>query len=82
MDTAIQQYRSERVSLWLFRRIALKQGLWDRLSYRIAPPHNFSQRPAAEPCDYERSWFHRARFSEWQESVKKFLADSRPTTAS
>ena len=69
---AIKQYRSERLPLWLMERVANKSGLFESLPYRIAPNHNFLERPAAEPCDYERSFTHRARFSDWQKRVEEF----------
>lgn len=70
---AIKQYRSERVSLWLMEFVARKNGLLDRgVPYRVAPAYDFLQRPTSEPCDYERSLTHHARFSDWKKSVEEF----------
>jgi hypothetical protein len=70
---AVKQYRSERVSLLLMEFVARKNGLLERgVPYRVAPTYDFMQRPASEPCDYERSFTHHAKFSDWQKSIEGF----------
>lgn len=82
ISAAIKQYRSERLSLWLLQFVADKKGLLDRgVPFRVAPAYDFLRRPIDEPCDYERSLFHRARFSEWQTNVAGFLSARSPASS-
>jgi|GEM_PF-1205784 len=74
VKTAIKEYRSERIPLWLMFLVADKQAFLDHgAPYRLSPAYDFRQRPSDEPCDYEKSFFHHASFQEWQKSVTDFL---------
>jgi hypothetical protein len=68
-------YRSQRLALWVMGFVADKKFLMEHGGpYRSAPPHDFTKRPSSEPMDYERSWFHPAKFEDWQRHVREFLA--------
>lgn len=74
---AIALYRSERLPLFLMGLAADKQALLDHgAPYRRAPAYDFMHRPSHEPCDYEKSWFHHARFQTWQKAIVDFSAGS------
>jgi LmbE family N-acetylglucosaminyl deacetylase len=75
-ERASKVYRSQRLALWVMGFVADKKSLMENGGpYRVAPAHDFTVRPASEPTDYERSWFHPAKFEDWQRHVREFLAN-------
>ncbi|HTL30278.1 MAG TPA: PIG-L family deacetylase [Tepidisphaeraceae bacterium] len=73
-EKASKVYRSQRLALWIMGFVADKNSLAENgPPYRVAPAHDFMQRPTNEPTDYERSWFHPANFSDWQKYTSEFL---------
>jgi LmbE family N-acetylglucosaminyl deacetylase len=71
---ASKLYRSQRLALWVMGFVADKKSLMEHGGpYRVALTRDFTNRPANEPTDYERSWFHPAKFEDWQRHVREFL---------
>jgi LmbE family N-acetylglucosaminyl deacetylase len=75
---ALKVYRSQRLGLWLMELGGQRKQILDRgMCWRKAGKYDFLKRPVEEPCDYERSLTHRAKFSEWQSEVTRFF-NSKP----
>jgi LmbE family N-acetylglucosaminyl deacetylase len=72
---AMRVYRSQKWGLLLLALFADRKSLEEHgVPYRMTPQDDFLRRPAHEPCEYEKSMFHHAKFQDWQSNVRKFLS--------
>jgi LmbE family N-acetylglucosaminyl deacetylase len=79
---ALRLYRSQRVLLTYLKFAGrMNAMLTHGEPYRVATDYNFLERPAGEPCGYERSGVHRADFRDWQREVARFLNETAPPVA-
>jgi LmbE family N-acetylglucosaminyl deacetylase len=74
VQDALKVYRTQRLALWFMSLGRFKKDLLERgCAYRVVPQYDFLRRPADEPCEYESSLTHRAKWADWQREITQFV---------